>query len=108
MKSVDKELIKENNERLQIEKKILDHQKQLQSLTSLISLIEENEKRRIATELHDCIGQNLALSKIKLGQLGKSANSEGLKNDIGEILKIIEHTITETRTLTFELSPPIL
>ncbi|MCK5505299.1 MAG: PAS domain S-box protein [Thermodesulfovibrionia bacterium] len=104
----NKELIKENNERIQIEKKLLDHQKQLQSLTSQISLIEENEKRRIATELHDCIGQNLALSKIKLGQLGKSANSDDLKNDIGEILKIIEQAITETRTLTFELSPPIL
>ncbi len=106
--AANKELIRENRERMQIEKKLLDHQKQLQSLTSQISLIEENEKRRIATELHDCIGQNLALSKIKLGQLGKSADSDGLKSDIGEILKIIEQTITETRTLTFELSPPIL
>jgi PAS domain S-box-containing protein len=104
----NKDLTRENHERMQIEKKLLDHQKQLQSLTSQISLIEENEKRRIATELHDCIGQNLALSKIKLGQLGKSADSDDLKNDIGDILKIIEQTITETRTLTFELSPPIL
>jgi PAS domain S-box-containing protein len=90
------------------EKKLLDYQKQLQLLTSQLSLIEENEKRRIATELHDCIGQTLALAKIKLGLLNKSAPSEELKNNIREILHLIEQTIKETRTLTFELSPPIL
>ncbi|MBI5666227.1 MAG: PAS domain S-box protein [Nitrospirae bacterium] len=90
------------------EKKLLDYQKQLRLLTSQLSLIEENEKRRIATELHDCIGQTLALSKIKLGLLNKSAPTEELKNNIKEILHLIEQTIKETRTLTFELSPPIL
>ncbi len=105
---INEELEQEISERTKIEKKLLDYQKQLQSLTSQISLIEENEKRRIASELHDCIGQNLALSKIKLGQLNKSIPSGEFKNDIREILLIIEQTITETRTLTFELSPPIL
>lgn len=91
-----------------IEKQLLDYQKQLRSLSSQISLIEEHEKRRIATELHDCIGQTLALSKIKLGLLNKTASSPELKNIIREILQLIEQTIKETRTLTFELSPPIL
>ncbi|MEN8263427.1 MAG: PAS domain S-box protein [Nitrospirota bacterium] len=104
----NEELEEEISERTKIEKKLLDYQKQLQSLTSQISLIEENEKRRIASELHDCLGQNLALTKIKLGQLNKSAPSGEFKNDIREILLIIEQAITETRTLTFELSPPIL
>jgi PAS domain S-box-containing protein len=104
----NEELEQEISERTKIEKKLLDYQKQLQSLTSQISLIEENEKRRIASELHDCLGQNLALTKIKLGQLNKSAPSGEFKNDIREILLIIEQAITETRTLTFELSPPIL
>jgi PAS domain S-box-containing protein len=94
--------------RIEREKKILGYQKQLQMLTSQLSLIEENEKRRIATELHDCVGQNLALSKIKLGYLHKTAPSEEFKNNINEILLLIEQTIKETRTLTFELSPPIL
>ena len=104
----NEELQQEIADRKKAETKLLDYQKQLQSLTSQISLIEENEKRRIASELHDCVGQNLALSKIKLGQLNKSAPSGELRNDIREILRIIEQTITETRTLTFELSPPIL
>lgn len=94
--------------RKKAEIKLLDYQKQLQLLTSQLSLIEEKEKRRIATELHDCIGQTLALSKIKLGMLNKAAPSPELKNSIKEILHLIEQTIKETRTLTFELSPPIL
>ncbi len=101
-------LEKEVGVRRQAEQKLLVYQKQLQSLTSQLSLIEENEKRRIATELHDCIGQTLALTKIKLGLLNKTAPSSDLKKLIKEILHLIEQTIKETRSLTFELSPPIL
>lgn len=104
----NKNLKVEVNVRKLAEKKLLDYQKQLQLLTSQLSLIEENEKRRIATELHDCIGQTLALSKIKLGLLNRSVHSDELRKSIKEILHLIEQTIRETRTLTFELSPPIL
>ncbi|MBL7032289.1 MAG: GAF domain-containing sensor histidine kinase [Nitrospira sp.] len=95
-------------DRMRSEIKLLNYQKELQSLTSQMSLIEEQEKRRIATELHDCIGQPLALSKIKLSQMKKMSPSDELKDIIGELLELIELTINETRTLTFELSPPIL
>ncbi len=95
-------------ERMRSEIKLLNYQKELQTLTSQMSLIEEHEKRRIATELHDCIAQPLALSKIKLSQLNKMSPSSELKDIIGELLELIELTIKETRTLTFELSPPIL
>jgi len=94
--------------RKQAEKKLLNYQKQLQSLSSQISLIEEREKRRIASELHDCIGQTLALTKIKLELLRKLSESAECKNIINEILQLVEQTIRGTRTLTFELSPPIL
>ena len=104
----NKNLKSEVTVRKKIEKQLLEYQKQLQSLSSQLSLIEENEKRRIATELHDCIGQTLALSKIKLGLLNKSVSSPEIRKNIKEIQELIEQTIKETRTLTFELSPPIL
>lgn len=94
--------------RKQVEKQLLAYQKQLQLLSSRISLFEEREKRRIASELHDCIGQTLALTKIKLKSLVKLSESAESKSTIEEILQLIDQTIKGARTLTFELSPPIL
>lgn len=94
-------------ERKETEKKLIDYQKQLQSLASQLSLIEERERRRIAIDLHDHIGQNLALCKIKLGALREST-SPNLAISIDEIHGFLEQTIQYTRSLTFELSTPIL
>jgi PAS domain S-box-containing protein len=94
--------------RKQTEKKLRDSQKKLRSLASELSLTEERERRRIATEIHDHIGQTLAISKIKLGVLQKSAVTFGLAKPLKEIYQLLTETIQYTRTLTFELSPPML
>ena len=83
------------------------YQEQLRSLTSELSLAEESESRRIATQIHDHIGQTLAITKIKLGAL-KDACDSGHAGTIDEIRSLIEKTIKYTKSLTFELSPPIL
>jgi len=92
----------------QTEKQLLEYQKQLQSLASQLSISEERERRRIATELHDRISQSLAFSKIQLGLLGKEAKDTELVDKIKEISDLIDGTIRETRSLTFEICPPIL
>lgn len=91
----------------QVEQKILEYQKQLQSLASQLSLTEERERRQLATALHDNIGQLLAISKIKQGALADNSPPE-LRDTLNEIRKLTEQAINYTRTLTFELSPPIL
>lgn len=109
LSSTNNKLKKEIRVRKQVEKRLIDYQKQLQSLASQMSLVEERERRRIASELHDSLGQTLALAKIKLGQCNKSAGSvPGLNDNIRDILLIVEQCIKETRSLTFELSPPVL
>jgi PAS domain S-box-containing protein len=89
------------------EEKIRVYEGQLRSLASELTLLEERERRRIANDLHDHIGQTLALSKIKLGELRESV-SPSFRKPLGEIHGLIEQTIRYTRSLTFELSPPIL
>jgi PAS domain S-box-containing protein len=93
--------------RKQAESEIRTYQEQLRSLASELSLTEEREKRRVATDLHDHIGQILALAQIKLGALRESVSSN-LAAPMDEIRRLIEQTIQYTRNLTFELSPPIL
>jgi PAS domain S-box-containing protein len=94
-------------ERKTIEEKILSYQKRLRSLTSDLLLTEERERRRIAGELHDRIGQALAISKMKLGALLRES-SGGRTSALKEVRALIDQTIRDTRSLTFDLSPPIL
>ncbi len=95
-------------ERKRTEEKIRAYQKQLRSLASKLSLTEEKERRRIATDLHDHIGQALAVSKIKLGQLQEAVTDPACSEAIDQIRDLIEQAIQYSRSLTTELSPPIL
>ena len=86
---------------------IIADQKQLRLLTAELLLTEERERHEIATALHDSLGPILAFSKRELGTLQKSAPphiAETLKN----ISDNISQAVKQTRTLTFDLSPPTL
>jgi PAS domain S-box-containing protein len=95
-------------ERKQAEERILTYQDQLHSLMTELSLIEERERRHIATELHDNISQTLAITKIKLGMAQGLTSSTDWVGSLNEIGELIDQAVQYTRSLTFELSPPIL
>ena len=90
------------------EEQLLAYQEQLRSLASQLALVEERERRRIATDLHDRVGQALAMSKIRLGVLKESASSVEQTSAIEEVRKMIEQAIQDTRSLIFKISSPIL
>ena len=95
-------------ERKRAEHKTLEYQKHLKRLAARLTQTEEQERRRIAGEIHDEISQTLAMVKIKLDTLRNSPPSEASSAEIEQISSSIEKVIEETRTLTFELSNPIL
>ncbi len=101
-------LIEDITERRESEEKIRTYQEQLQSLASELSLTEERERRRLATVLHDHIAQLLVLAKGKFEKMQESNLYRGFTKPIEEIRKLIEESIRYTRSLVFELSPPIL
>src|SRR6185369_8234635 len=84
------------------------YQDKLRFMASEMSLIEERERRQLATTLHDQIGQVLALAKIKLGALQAAGSAEECRQSAGEIRELLEQAIKSSRSLTFELSPPVL
>jgi PAS domain S-box-containing protein len=94
--------------RKQTEHKLLEYQKHLKQLAAQLTLTEERERRRIASEIHDEISQTLAMVKVKLDTLRNSPLSEASAAEIEEISSSVAKVIQETRTLIFELSNPIL
>ncbi len=102
------EIVIDITERKIVEKKLQEYQKKLRSLTSELSLAEELERRRIATDLHDYIGQSLAISKIKLGELQQEASSTENTKTLNEVHGFVDQAIKYTRSLMSDLSPPIL
>jgi PAS domain S-box-containing protein len=88
--------------------KIRAYQRELRSLASQLSLAEEIERRRIAGELHDHIGQNLAMLKISLGLINQTVRSLPARKQIEKMRALLEQTLNSARSLCFELSPPVL
>jgi len=90
------------------QERLLAYQRELRSLASQLSLAEERERRRIATALHDGVGQTLSVAKMQLDALRKSSNSSHFVQSLQEVTQLVEQGIEGTRSLTFELSPPVL
>ena len=101
-------LFEDITERRESDAKIRSYQEQLQSLASELSLTEERERRRLATVLHDHIAQLLMVAKGKFEKVQESMLFRSLAKPMEEIRKLIEESIRYTRSLVFELSPPVL
>ncbi len=80
----------------------------LRKLNSQLSIVEEKERRRIAENLHDSLGQTLSLAFMKLSSLANENFSPGIHKTILESSELLHKAITESRALTYDLSPPIL
>lgn len=66
------------------------------------TLIEETERRRLGRALHDVVSQNLARIRMDVKRLVAAGV------DADRVLATIDRVLDDTRTLAFELSPPVL
>ena len=99
-------------ERRGMEEKIQAYQRDLRSaaleMSTMESRIEERERHLIAADLHDFVGQNLVVMQFKLAALQKTLSSPELIRHVEDIRELTRQTIQYTRSLTVELSPPVL
>jgi signal transduction histidine kinase len=86
------------------------HRQELRQLTEKLFQSQEEERRRIARELHDESGQSLTAVKLALERLEENVVSDGngLKAEIGEISRMVKRTSEEIRRLSFHLHPTLL
>ena len=98
------EIVEHRRARAEIER----HREQLRRLAAELALAEERERRAIAADLHDHLGQALAFVKLRLAEFAGEAVFCGFESSLREILGLVDQAVRYTRTLTGELSPPML
>ncbi len=91
------------------EEALRESEKQLRHLSSQILTAQENERKRIAGELHDSIGQCLSAIKFSvestMEQIGNGVhNTEGLSN----VVPLVQRAMDEVRRIMTDLRPSIL
>ena len=100
-----------------LEQRVLDRTRdlvasnhRLQALASELTLAEQRERKRLASELHDYLAQILALGRIKMSQLRQklSATEPPVQQLVGEIDNLLEKAGEYTRSLMAKLNPPVL
>jgi two-component system sensor histidine kinase UhpB len=67
--------------------------------------VQEAERRHLARELHDDIGQGLTALKLNLESLARGRDSAAFEARIGEALETTRHTIERVRQLSINLRP---
>lgn len=80
----------------------------LRRLAVQAALAEERERRNIARELHDDLGQLLYVARLRLHTLQRSGNNDDLPSLVREIDETLSNATQRARSLTAQLSPPIL
>ena len=80
----------------------------LQALTRRLVEAEEAERRRIARELHDRVGQNLSALNINLDLALGAAGASPLRRRIEDSVSLVDATLQSIESVMAELRPPLL
>jgi PAS domain S-box-containing protein len=98
--------IEEERERLF--KKVSAAQERLKILSSRLMEVQEMERRSLARELHDEIGQILTAIKINLQMTSQFAGSPDIDTHIQSSIELTEEAIKQVRSLSLDLRPSML
>jgi len=89
-------------------KELLQSQTLLRQLASELTIAEQRERRRLATDLHDYLAQLLVCARLKVAQSrGRMEDSE-VESWLGESDDILQQALTYTRSLVAQLTPMAL
>lgn len=87
---------------------IAERTETLRELSVALTLAEERERRAIAADLHDDLGQTLALMKMKVDQLLKKMPTGAVADELRSVAVLLLQSSDRVRSLAFQLSSAIL
>jgi PAS domain S-box-containing protein len=98
------------SDRLEAENKLRERTAEIQRLTGHLEKIQEEERTRIAREIHDELGQQLTCLKMDAAWVGKKISPEEkmLHQKLNSMLSVIDDTVKSVRRISSELRPGIL
>ena len=98
--------IRENSTTL--EKVVEERTEALRHLSSRLMRMQDEERRRIARELHDSLGQELAAAKMTVDGILKQTSSQLKDQSAEEASGSIDRALQQVRTMSHLLHPPLL
>ena len=89
---------------------LMETEAHLRAVTGRLLQIQDEERRRIARELHDSAGQILAALKINLASAEPRILelSSGLGKNVSDSILLVDELSRELRTMSYLLHPPLL
>ena len=103
-------IAKDIEDRKRAEKTLRESERRLHKLSSQLLTVQEEERKRLAAELHDELGQALILFKIQLRAIKNKLNSDQhtLNNECNDLITYISEVTENVRRLSRDLTPSIL
>ena len=101
-------IVRDISERKQKEQQLQIYQQRLKALASRLTIAEEQERRAIAADLHDHVGQSLALARVQLASARKSTSDSKLADKLDDISDTLLESLEDTQQLMLELSSPAM
>jgi PAS domain S-box-containing protein len=102
--------IADTTRRKQMESALMESEKELRLLSFQLLAAQENERKWVAQELHDSIGQTLVAVKFalerKISQSGSGKAPPGISSE--DILAMVQNGVEETRRIMTNLRPSML
>ncbi len=95
-------------ERKRAKEAIEKSEKNLRYLSSQLLTSQENERKRIAVELHDSLGQALMVAKMRLRGIERSLPAGDSKNECVDLMKYFGELVENIRRLCQDLMPTVL
>ena len=105
-----KALEQEVAERREAERRFQHSEQSLRQLSLHLLRTQDEERRRIGRDLHDSLGQYLAVLKMKLDSVAAliGQKQDETAREFGQCIRLMEDSIREVRTVSYLLYPPML
>ena len=110
LRRANADLAAEVKERMSAQERLANSEKSLRELSLHLLKTQDEERRRIGRELHDSLGQYLAILKMNLDSLDAdfAGNHSGAGEQVARCVRLVEDSIKEVKTISYLLYPPML